>query len=275
MIRIAIVSKPSDEAEKAASLFSQKLKRMGLEHLALIPFTSDESVDLNSYDAIFAFGGDGTILKAARMFTSKTPLIVGVNYGRLGFLAEVEPSQVDQALEKVLDGNYSYYKIDRMVMTVLREGKRILSPPVMNDIYVAPNQQARMVTLKIEVPNLFVYKGRMDGLLLSTALGSTAYSLSAGGPIVDPDSEVNIITPMSPINIALKPVVVDRKKTINIVNVDTQPVSLFADGVKWLELEVGEYVQVSCFEYPVKLYRSKTDLLKKLFDKRLSWDHSP
>lgn len=275
MVRIAVVSKSSEDAVKAASSFSEKLYRMGLDHLALIPFTNKANADLNSYDTIFAFGGDGTILETARMFTSSTPLIVGVNYGRLGFLAEVEPSQVDRALDKVLSGSYSYYTINRMVLKILRDGKRLTSPPIMNDVYITSTQQGRMITVKVEVPNLFVYKGRMDGLILSTALGSTAYSLSAGGPIVDPDSEVNIITPMAPINIALKPFVIGNKKTINIVNTDSQPFSLILDGAKWTELNVGEYVEVTGFEHPVKLYRGKVDLLKKLFEKRLSWDHSP
>lgn len=274
MAKIAVVSKASKSAEEAAVSFSQKLTKMGLDHLRLIPLVGDQTVDLNPYDTIFAFGGDGTILKAARMFTSSTPLIVGVNYGRLGFLAEVEPSQVDHVLSRVLRGDYAFYTINRMVMAISKGGKRLTSPPIMNDVYITSSQQGRMIMLQVEVPGLFTYRGRMDGLILSTTLGSTAYSLSAGGPIVDPDSNVNIITPMAPINIALKPIVVDGKKTINIVNTDSQPLSLILDGVKWAELDVGEHVEVSCFDYPVRLYRGKADLIKKLFDKRLSWDHN-
>jgi NAD+ kinase len=275
VVRVGVVSKSSEEAQRAALLFVEKLSRRGVDNLKLIPLANSDATELSSCDTIFTFGGDGTILKTARVFVSSTPLIVGVNYGHLGFLAEVEPPQVDEALNKVLDGSYSFYTINRMVISVVKEGKRFTSPPIMNEVYFAPHLQARMVTLKIDVPDVFVYKGRMDGLLLSTALGSTAYSLSAGGPIVDPDSDVNIVTPMSPINIALRPVVIDRRKSVNIVNVDTEPIALIVDGVKWLDLGVGEYAEVSGFEYPVKLYRTRTDLLKKLFDKRLSWNHSP
>ncbi len=275
MVRIAVVSKSSEEAQNAASSFAEKLDAMGIENFRLIPLVNTKENELTKCEVVFSFGGDGTILKAARTFTSSTPLIIGVNYGHLGFLAEVDPQQVYDVLNKVLSGNYSFYIIRRMVMTLIKDDTQITSPPVMNDVYFSPLNHTSMLTVKVEVPDVFVYKGRMDGLLLSTALGSTAYSLSAGGPIVDPDNDVNIITPIAPINIALRPIVVSRGKNINIVNVDTQPISLTVDGVKWLELGVGEYVTVTNFEHPVKLYRTKTDLLKKLFDKRLSWNHSP
>ncbi|MEM0121700.1 MAG: NAD(+)/NADH kinase [Thermoprotei archaeon] len=275
MVRVGVVSKSSEEAQMAATQFVEKLSGKGVDACKLIPLTNTGVGSLASCDAIFTFGGDGTILKVARMFVSSTPLIVGVNYGHLGFLAEVEPPQVDEALNKVLSGSYSFYTINRMIITIVKEGNRVKSPPIMNEVYFTSHIQGRMVTLKIEVPDLFVYKGRMDGLLVSTALGSTAYSLSAGGPIVDPASDVNIVTPMSPINIALKPFVVDRRKTINIVNIDTEPVTLIVDGARWLDLSVGDYAEISGFAYPVKLYRTRTDLLKKLFDKRLSWNHSP
>lgn len=259
----------------ASKDFIKKLKERNIDYIEAIPISTAKQEELANCEVVFSFGGDGTILKTSRLFTKTSPLIIGINYGRLGFLAEVNPTKAESALDKVINGNFSYYLVYRLSASVKTQNGVYVSPPAMNELYFTPPMPARLLTLKIDVPEVFVYKGRMDGLVVSTAMGSTAYSLSSGGPIVDPDCCANIITPMAPINIALRPILVNKSKTINVVNADSIRIQTVIDGTHWLDLKPGEHAEISEFNVPIKLYRAKVDLLRKFFDKRLSWDHSP
>jgi NAD+ kinase len=275
MQKFAVVSKSSEEAMNASKNFTKKLKERNIDYIEAIPISTAKQEELNFCEAVFCFGGDGTILKASRLFTKTSPLIIGINFGRLGFLAEVDPSNVESVLDKVINRNFSYYLVERLSASVKTQDEVYVSPPAMNELYFTPPTPARLLTLKISASDVFVYKGRMDGLVISTAMGSTAYSLSSGGPIVDPECSANIITPMAPINIALRPIVVDKAKIINVVNMDSVRIQIVIDGIHWMDLKPGEHAEISQFNVPIRLYRAKVDLLKKFFDKRLSWDHSP
>jgi Predicted sugar kinase len=268
--KIGIVFKPMEEAKRASEDFAKLiLSKQKVELLGPFCITDLKVGDLDLCDAIFTFGGDGTILKTARILNSAKPVLVGVNYGRLGFLAEVSPPLIENVLNDILTGHFPYYTIPRIIGRLYSEKESAVSPPALNEFFFAADVTGRLITLKIVIQDTMVYKGRMDGLIVSTAMGSTAYSLSAGGPVVDPEAEVTVLTHIAPINIALRPIVVNKSKKISIINVDTNNIKMIIDGMHWRELLPGEHLEISEFEIPIKLYRAQHDLLTKLFEKRL------
>lgn len=270
MYTVSVVFKPTDRALRASEEFVELLVRAGLRVDGRRSVLELKTGELDKCDIVFILGGDGTILKTARTISTTKPLVVGVNFGHLGFLAEVEPERLPSVLEKILQGNYEYYEIRRLRGRLHNGTEEIhTSPPVLNEFHIAPVYPGKVATLKILVEDLLMFKGRMDGLLVSTSMGSTAYSLSAGGPIVDPASPVNVITPIAPINIAVRPFVVNGSRRITIVNADSLEVQVITDGVHWLDLNPGGYIDVENFGEPMRLLRLKGDFLSKIFEKRV------
>jgi NAD+ kinase len=271
MYTVSVVFKPTDGAFKASEEFINLINNAGLRLDSRRSVLELKAGELDGCDIVFVFGGDGTILKTVRMINATKPLVVGVNFGHLGFLAEVEPERLPSVLEKILQGNYEHYEIRRL-RGILRTEKREshTSPPVLNEFHIAPVHPGKVATLKVVVEDLLMFKGRMDGLLVSTSMGSTAYSLSAGGPIVDPASLVNVVTPIAPINIAVRPFVVNGSRRITVVNSDSSVVQIITDGVHWVDLNPGEYLDIETFVDPIRLLRLKGDFLSKVFEKRVT-----
>ncbi|MCL5788221.1 MAG: NAD(+)/NADH kinase [Candidatus Marsarchaeota archaeon] len=273
MAVFAVVSNLSKEASHAASEFCAELSKRGLSYVSGIPLTSLGDHELTSCDTVFTFGGDGTILRAAARFSQASPLIVGVNYGRLGFLAEVERGSAINALEAILKGEERFYVVQRLVGLAAAEGaggRSVASPPCTNEIMVSPTSPSRLLTLEVDVQDTLSYRGRLDALIVSTALGSTAYSLSAGGPVVDPSSRAVLLTPVAPINMALRPMVIDNSKTVTVTNRGSADALLFSDGVQWGKLSPGDAVEISKHTHPLRLYRTENNILEKLFRRRLT-----
>ncbi|MEM3670969.1 MAG: NAD(+)/NADH kinase [Thermoprotei archaeon] len=281
MRSIAVVSNTNEAASSAAAEFCAKLESKGVPHVRGIPLSSLGSEQLTSCDTVFVFGGDGTILRTASKFTSASPLLVGVNYGRLGFLAEVSAGQAEQALQNVLSFRERFYVIQRLqgAMKGAESAERsqgapsppsATSPPCTNEIMVSPTAPSRLLTLELNVPDTLNYKGRLDAIIVSTALGSTAYSLSAGGPVVDPGSQAVLLTPVAPINMALRPMVIDNSKSVSITNSGREEALLFCDGIQWRRLRPGETVEIKRHTQPLRLYRTENNILEKLFKRRLT-----
>ena len=148
-------------------------------------------------DMALTVGGDGTIIHAAKIAATEHKPLIGVNVGRLGFAADVEPDEIDR-LPMLLSGNYGVQKrmlLDITVENTLGENKKFIA---VNDAIIARGQLSRIIDLKVSLNNQFISSYRADGLLFSTPTGSTAYSLSAGGPIIDPEMDCILMTPVCP-----------------------------------------------------------------------------
>jgi NAD+ kinase len=206
---------------------------------------------------VLTLGGDGTILRAARYFASQNIPLLGINMGTLGFLTEVEVSEIDNALEKLRAG--SYWIENRMMIQaeVKRQGETIKQFSALNDFVINKGPLARLITLEIIVGEEYVTTYKADGVIISSPTGSTAYSLSAGGPIVYPELEVTILTPICPHTLGARPIVLPSYKTVQVRIVNQAESMLTIDGQNGFPLEKEDEIIIAKAEHNVKMIRIK------------------
>lgn len=194
-------------------------------------------------DLLVAFGGDGTILQAAQISRNREVPILGVNLGRLGFLAEVAADDLKTAFQRVLDGDYVLHR--RMAVEASAQG-RSETFFALNDVVLGKGSSPRMMEVEISIGGAFVSLYLADGLILSTPTGSTAYSMSAGGPILHPAMEAMIVTPLCPHSLSVRPMVVPAGDTVEVrVRSDRgADILLTADGRTGCVLASEDVVQV-------------------------------
>lgn len=168
-------------------------------------------------DLVIVVGGDGSMLSAARDLAKHGVPVLGVNRGRLGFLTDISPNELDQKLAEVLDGHYTTEKRFLLDAVVYRKGEPIGKESAFNDVVVSSGEVARMIQFETYIDEQFVYSQRSDGMIVSTPTGSTAYSLSGGGPIMHPKLDAIVLVPMFPHTLSSRPIVVDGNSVVKIV----------------------------------------------------------
>jgi NAD+ kinase len=167
-------------------------------------------------DLVIVVGGDGSMLSAARTLAKYDTPVLGVNRGRLGFLTDVSPDELELKVAEVLDGQYDREQRFLLDVVVERNGETVGRADALNDIVVNSGTSAQMIEFDLYVNNTFVYRQRADGLIVSTPTGSTAYSLSGGGPIMHPALDAVVLVPMFPQTLSSRPLVVDGNSEIRI-----------------------------------------------------------
>ncbi len=168
-------------------------------------------------DLAIVVGGDGSLLGAARDLAKANVPILGVNRGRLGFLTDVSPDELEERLTRVLDGEYIEERRFLLDAHVKRDGEPIGYGTALNDVVLHPGRSTRMIGFDLYIEGQFVYSQRSDGLIVSTPTGSTAYSLSAGGPIMHPRLDAIVLVPMFPHTLSSRPIVIDGKSEIKLI----------------------------------------------------------
>jgi NAD+ kinase len=167
-------------------------------------------------DLIIVVGGDGSLLGAARMLASHGVPVLGINRGRLGFLTDVMPDEIVERVGDVLRGEYSVEERFLLDVTVMRGDECIGKADALNDVVVNSGTSARMIEFDLFIDDEFVYHQRSDGLIVCTPTGSTAYSLSGGGPIMHPSLDAIGLVPMFPHTLSSRPIVVDGNSELRI-----------------------------------------------------------
>jgi len=196
-------------------------------------------------DLILSLGGDGTLLGVARNCTSRSPPVLGINLGSLGFMTEFSRAEIFEELSSVLKGNYSFNKIYAHSVSVLEKEQVIFNAFFINDVVIHKQDIARLFHLDVEVEKTLVSSFSGDGLIVSTPVGSTAYSLSAGGPIVHPMVEGIIITPICPHALGNRPLVIPNKLSIQLhPYIERSSVLLTIDGQESFPLTKGRWANV-------------------------------
>ena len=166
-------------------------------------------------DFVISIGGDGTFLRAASMVGSKATPIIGVNTGRLGFLADIHPDEIDHAIAEIVDGHYAVEP--HAVIMVEADGEIIEgSPFALNDIAVLKRDNAAMISVRTCINGEYLVTYQADGLIVSTPTGSTAYGLSNGGPIIVPDADILCLTPVAPHSLNVRPIVINAASDITL-----------------------------------------------------------
>lgn len=264
----------------------QILKDAGLRVSLCLPFDVDRSYELpkdlrfsrlerelNSADAVICFGGDGTILHTAKAATKRGIPILGVNIGTMGFLAELESADLSQ-LPKLATGDYRLDPRMMLDVTVQRDRDIIFHDICLNDVVVTKGAVARIVYLSVECDGVQALTCGGDGVIISTPSGSTAYNLSAGGPIVEPDARNMIITPICAHDICSRCVVTSDRRVITVRMIQNARRNAFlsVDGGKALRLNMGDVVTIRKSKYETKLLklndRSFYDVVNAKFQRK-------
>ncbi len=194
------------------------------------------------FDLLVAIGGDGTILKYARRYVEREALLVGVKCGRLGFLAESSPERV---IALLTNGGYTAQKRMRIRCSVERGTASAESFSALNDVVVHSTGYSRMVSLRVEIGGKLLREFSADGVIVATPTGSTAYSLSAGGPIVEPTLDAIVLTPLNPHTMSIRPMVLDARERV-VIRVTAAPsgVLVTVDGQVGMEFSDAHEIHV-------------------------------
>lgn len=284
-MKIAIYGKTIPEkAIKSLVQFCESLQKAGFEiwlHTTLQPFFEafpsvysqahffDRSnKPLTRADMLISIGGDGTMLDSVSYIHDLGTPILGINTGRLGFLASIGPEDLDLALDYIISGNYKTEE-----RTVLEVQKPVIEPKgfALNEITVLKKDSSSMLTIHVEVNGEFLCDYWADGLIISTPTGSTAYSLSCGGPIVLPGSNNLIITPIAPHNLTVRPMVLPDHAPISIRVEGRGDQFLMAMDSKTVTLDMGTEIVLQKADFTVNLMQPEGVSFFKTLRNKLMW----
>ena len=281
MKKIGIIAKNIPEAQKAAKKLAAWLELHGKK--VFIDSNTAAAIKVNGYDQgsipslvemLIVLGGDGTLLSASRLVADahRDVPIFGVNLGSLGFMAEVSLDELYDNLEKAIAGKLGTE--DRIMLTasVLRDGKRLTRYRVLNDAVINKGALARMMELKVSVDDGHLTTLRADGLIIATPTGSTAYSLSAGGPIVHPTLHCFVITPICPHTLSNRPIAVPDNVVVTVcLTSPSEDVLLTLDGQIGFALMPNDVVEIKKSRFKMKLIKHPTKSYYEILRAKLKW----
>ncbi len=249
------------------------LERERIEHqtgCAVESFPPDQIAA--NVDLMIVLGGDGTMIATARMLGDCEVPVLGVNYGGLGYLAEFRIEELYTALESILAGNY---RVDTRVMLaveLLRGAEEVTRNRVLNDVVINKSALARIIEIEAYLNDQFVNSFRADGLIVSTPTGSTAYNLSAGGPVIYPSMNAIVITPICPFTLSNRPIVVPDDAEIELcLKTEEEDVSLTLDGQVGFPLQCQDRVRIRKSRATFKLVQPMNRNYFEVLRDKLRW----
>ena len=286
--KIGIISKPDDPAIAATVLSLYKyLLGQSLEIWAdkvSASFLASEQVNESSLDEIasnselvIVVGGDGTILHAAHSLIQKEIPLLGINLGRLGFLAEISPSEIEKQLGQILSGEYEEAQRIVLQASLIRDGKTIGSCCAINDVVVHAKQMVRMIEIESRVNKQYVNTLRADGYIVATPTGSTAYALSGGGPILHPNIDAIVLVPICPHTLSNRPIVVDAHSRVEILLSEENRHTALAsiDGQIDMDFMPGDTIVIEKCKHVLRLIQPKNYDYFDVLRVKLRWSTSP
>lgn len=222
-------------------------------------------------DMAFVFGGDGSMLSAARTIGNADCPILGINLGRLGFLTEIPAEQVYRAMEAVLEGDYELEERFLLKVRLARKAGRGKTYHALNEIVVSRSALSRVITVDTSLDEDFIAEFVADGVMVATPTGSTAYSLSAGGPIVHPALEAFLVTPICPHTLTNRPLIVPGDRSLRVTLRSGEDVKLSIDGQIGVNVAPGDEVICEKASYKIKLVRSGEHGFFDVLRRKLKW----
>jgi len=282
MVRVAIVCKP--QKEELARILPELIAWLGqhgyeplLDHeggafCQTAPIVDRVDMPARKPGLVIVLGGDGTLLSVARIFATTGTPILSVNLGFLGFLTEVRLADLYATLEGWCSNCHTLDTRTMLHASMWREGKMLSTHEALNEVVVSKGDIARMGDYAVELDGKSVASFRADGVIVSTPTGSTAYTLAANGPILTPDVDAMVVTPICPHLLTLRPIVV-RGDALLTVRVEAAPNHslLTVDGQKAVELRVGDEVRCQRSENTVNLVRLSESGFFEALRSKLSW----
>ena len=224
-------------------------------------------------DLVIAIGGDGTMLRAAHLLADYNVPLLGINRGRLGFLADIPANAVVRRLDEILRGNFIEDERFQLHCEIESKGKTLLESHAFNDVIIQKGNIAKLIELETFVNGNFLHRQRSDGMIISSPTGSTAYALAGGGPILHPALNALVLVPICPHTLSNRPVVIDGNNVVEVI-IGTPQIDrayLTCDGEIVCELVTGDKVNIQKKDKKIRLiHPADHDHFKILRDK-LSW----
>jgi len=263
------------DSSRTLALVRSLLKARGVR--AVTAQRTPTARSLRDADLAIALGGDGTMLRVAREVAPRGIPLLGVNIGTLGFLSGTEARDLRRCVDRVLEGKFSVEERSMLSTEVLRGGRVIFGPELaLNEAVIRCGEQARAITLSTRSGERFVADYFGDGLIVATPTGSTAYSLAASGPIIDPSLDVTLVAPICPHTLTQRPLIVPAHLPLTIRlgrrRADEVPAVLVSlDGRPGCELKIGDEVRVRRAETPLRLLLPPGRSFFEVLRRKLKW----
>lgn len=266
---LAALSELLSQQELAVSIETETANLLPDSALPTIDFSDLE----NQCDLIIVVGGDGSMLQATRASAKFSIPVLGINRGRLGFLTDISPDELDSRIIPIINGEYLTEQ--RFILhTELPENHQTDCRDALNDVVLLPGEHAHMIEFEIFIDGKPVCSQRADGLIIATPTGSTAYALSGGGPIIHPRLDAIVLVPMFPHTLSSRPIVVSAESKIQVLideNTETSP-GISCDGQTKMLIEPGSSFYVSKYQKPVNLIHPVDYNYYETLRAKLKWE---
>jgi len=284
--RVALVGKyqadgMQERLKDLAALLAQQGCEVFIEsatasHLSLTAYPIKKAEEFaGAIDLAVVLGGDGTMLGIGRQLAGSNVPLVGINMGRLGYMTDIPIQNVQTVLSQIIAGDYEADTRTLLDAVVMRDGKKINQALALNDVVVNRSGISGMVELAVRVNGSFMYNQRSDGLIVSTPTGSTAYALSAGGPILHPRVAGILLAPIAPHSLSNRPIVLPPDIVVSIEVVDGREVIVNFDMQSQTHLQSGDIIEVSQFEKTITLLHPRSHSDYKTLREKLHWNEYP
>lgn len=222
-------------------------------------------------DLAIVLGGDGTMLSVARALGDSSIPLVGINRGRVGFLTDISSDHMLDAMASILSGKFFIEQRPMLMASILRAGKVVSQGVALNDVVINKNGMSRLIELEVHIDGDFVHRQRSDGLIISTPTGTTAYSLSAGGPILHPSVDALAIVPICPHTLSNRPIAVNGTSKVEVILIEAESAGVHFDGQMLVDLAVGDRVIIQRADKAVALLHPEGHSHYGMLREKLNW----
>ncbi len=267
---IADLSKTLNDENIELYCFSQSNDQIDIPNVKTI-----EEQSISDMDLIVSIGGDGTMLQSSKLASNYSVPITGINKGRLGFLTDINPELVSEALQEIINGEYQVESRMLLDVKILNDENERFIGHAINDLVINKTKTGRMINVRTSINGKYVNSNEGDGYIVSTPTGSTAYSLSCGGPIINPNSDTFLLVPIAPHTLTNRPMVIPSGSIIKLEfteeNDDTIEISL--DGEIISEISGGDCIMISRSKNTVKFIHPKQYDYYETLRSKLFWGH--
>jgi len=222
-------------------------------------------------DLAIVLGGDGTMLGVARKLLKHQVPLLGINRGRIGFLTDISSDDMLTIVSKVLEGEYILEQRLMLQTFVLRESAQLNAGLALNDVVISKGESARLIDLEVTIDGQFVHRQRSDGLIVATPTGTTAYALSAGGPILHPTVEAITLVPICPHTLTNRPITIHSNSEVSVALVGEEKTHIHLDGQSTVALQSGDRIVVKRAEEMLPLLHPVGHCHFDMLRKKLNW----
>ena len=274
---LIIINVSKDVSMTLAQEIARYLQKKGIkaEFLSFDGFV--DNCDFKGFDFVISLGGDGTVLYAARNASKYGLPVFPVNLGEFGFIASVQPDEWEKELKLFLDGKSVFEKRAMLKVEVIRDGKKVYSSLSLNDAVISAERGVSTIMLSVKRNSLPLCRLKADGLILATPTGSTAYSAAAGGPIVSPEVEAFVLTPLNSFSLSSRPIVLspDSNLEISIEKSRIKGICLTVDGQEPFALNYGDSISVVLNKKKALLVAVSPEKFYNALRSKLNWSGVP